>query len=149
MRYVVGFAFDEKLKRVVLIRKNRPAWQAGLLNGVGGKVEEIDGRIETPEEAMAREFREEVDLDYPLPRTVWKRFCRLDGSDWRVDMLRAKLLGQVFERIRGGRTDEKIEIHKVGKLPKDTLNNLRWLVPMAVNCFGKDREFEFAHVEYV
>src|SRR5690349_13991679 len=36
--YALGFLFDGT-GRVVLIRKRRPAWQAGLLNGVGGKVE--------------------------------------------------------------------------------------------------------------
>lgn len=37
--YVVGFMLDQAREHVVLIEKNRPAWQAGKLNGVGGKVE--------------------------------------------------------------------------------------------------------------
>jgi len=35
-RYVLGFCFGPSLTTVVLIKKNRPAWQAGRLNGVGG-----------------------------------------------------------------------------------------------------------------
>lgn len=43
---------------VLLILKDRPAWMAGRLNLVGGKVEEG----ESPEDAMIREFREETSL---------------------------------------------------------------------------------------
>ena len=55
-KFVVGFAFDNTLSNVVMIRKNRPEWQKGSLNGVGGHIE--DGEIAI--EAMAREFREET-----------------------------------------------------------------------------------------
>src|SRR5688572_3151742 len=43
---------------VLLIHKNRPAWQAGKLNLPGGKVEEG----ETPEQAVIREFMEETGI---------------------------------------------------------------------------------------
>lgn len=55
-RYVLGFLFSEDGSRVLLIWKNRPAWQAGKLNGIGGKIE--DG--EQPLDAMKREFVEET-----------------------------------------------------------------------------------------
>jgi 8-oxo-dGTP diphosphatase len=55
-RYTCGFCFNEAMDRVVLIQKNRPAWQAGKLNGVGGHVE--DG--ESPIDCMIREFQEEA-----------------------------------------------------------------------------------------
>ena len=64
--WVVGFLMDSDAEQVILIRKNRPEWQAGKLNGVGGKVEpgELIGG------AMYREFREETgvivqDIRYP------------------------------------------------------------------------------------
>lgn len=50
-QYVLGFLFNENLTKVVLVRKKRPEWQCGLLNGVGGKIE--DG--EPPLDAMVRE----------------------------------------------------------------------------------------------
>jgi hypothetical protein len=53
-RYVLGFMVWGSL--VSLIRKKRPKWQAGKLNGVGGHVEEG----EPPRNAMAREFFEET-----------------------------------------------------------------------------------------
>jgi 8-oxo-dGTP pyrophosphatase MutT (NUDIX family) len=56
-RYVVGFIFNEAFDRILLVFKNRPAWQSGLLNGVGGKIE---ARDKTPLAAMEREFAEET-----------------------------------------------------------------------------------------
>ena len=37
--YVTGFLFSSDRDRVVLIEKLSPAWQRGLFNGVGGKIE--------------------------------------------------------------------------------------------------------------
>lgn len=54
--YVLGFAFSLDRKLVVLIQKNRPEWQAGKINGIGGKLE----LNEDPDVAMAREFKEET-----------------------------------------------------------------------------------------
>ena len=57
--YVVGFAFNNNTpKEVLLIRKAYPLWQAGHLNGVGGKIEPG----ETPVAAMVREFAEEAKI---------------------------------------------------------------------------------------
>jgi 8-oxo-dGTP pyrophosphatase MutT (NUDIX family) len=53
---VVGIAFDFSNDAFVLMRKNRPKWMAGQLNGVGGKI----NPDETPAQAMAREFEEET-----------------------------------------------------------------------------------------
>jgi hypothetical protein len=55
-RFVLGFVFDFEAKKVLLVLKNRPDWQTGLLNGLGGKIE----ADETPLEAMEREFKEET-----------------------------------------------------------------------------------------
>ena len=55
-RYVLGFVFSLDASRVLLIWKNRPEWQKGKLNGIGGKIEEG----ELPIDAMKREFSEET-----------------------------------------------------------------------------------------
>ena len=39
-RYVLGFLFNPQHTSVVLVKKNRPDWQRGFYNGVGGHVEE-------------------------------------------------------------------------------------------------------------
>src|SRR5439155_26466068 len=79
--YVCGFLFSPDRGRVVLIRKRRPAWQAGKLNGVGGKLE----AGETPIDAMRREFREEAAVDVH----DWQHVLTLTGTDWQGHFFRA------------------------------------------------------------
>jgi 8-oxo-dGTP pyrophosphatase MutT (NUDIX family) len=91
MNYVCGILFNWKLTEFLLIRKNRPDWAKGKWNGIGGKIETyleniktkerrlaiagqtilIPGEfsladyitiIETPLEAMVREFHEETGI---------------------------------------------------------------------------------------
>ena len=60
MEYVVGLIFSEcNPNRLLMIRKNRPDWQSGKLNGIGGKIE----KNESADQAMTRECNEECDLD--------------------------------------------------------------------------------------
>ena len=40
MNYCAGFLFDPEKELVVLIEKQKPAWQKGKLNAVGGKIEQ-------------------------------------------------------------------------------------------------------------
>ena len=72
--YVVGFAFDADLHYVSLIRKNKEGWQKGLMNGLGGHVDEG----ETPEQAMVREFLEEGDVATNADQ--WIYFLDMIGS---------------------------------------------------------------------
>jgi len=55
--YVAGFAFNGD--RVLLIEKTKPEWQAGKLNGIGGKVEKYD---HDEYAAQCREFWEETGI---------------------------------------------------------------------------------------
>lgn len=67
--YVVGFLIDPTNRRVALIKKDKPAWQKGYWNGIGGKVE----LREEPKQAMAREFKEEAGAwieDWNYDRTM-------------------------------------------------------------------------------
>ena len=49
--YTLGFVFDSSQEKVLLVHKQRPAWQAGKVNGIGGKVE----LGETPHTGIVRE----------------------------------------------------------------------------------------------
>ena len=53
--YAIGFLFNKDLTKVALINKNKPGWQKGKLNGIGGKIGH-----EKPICAMCREFEEET-----------------------------------------------------------------------------------------
>jgi 8-oxo-dGTP diphosphatase len=74
--YVLGFAFTLDKSKVVLIKKDRPVWQAGKLNGVGGKVELMDL---SNYQSMVREFYEETGV--PTEENDWKNFARMDFED--------------------------------------------------------------------
>ena len=65
--YACGFLFSLDRQRVLLIRKRRPAWQAGKLNGLGGKIEPG----ETPDAAARREVLEETGLVVPHVEHLW------------------------------------------------------------------------------
>lgn len=112
--YVVGFAFSGHLDCVAMITKTKPEWQNGLLNGIGGKIE--DG--ETPLQAMIREWDEECEI---LVDKDWKQFAvvagRADnGKIWRVVFFHTKIMygrGTVGYSMgkNYGKEEERIEIY--------------------------------------
>lgn len=120
-RMVVGFLFRETPKRVVLIKKNRPAWQAGLWNGVGGHVKKGEPAIV----AMRREFAEETGMHV----SGWCLFARGRGPIWTVDFFTA------FGPIENARsvTDEEVRHFAVATLPQNIIPQLRWLIPLALD----------------
>ncbi len=122
--YVVGFALDKVKQRVLLIEKLRPAWQLGLLNGVGGKRE----FGETPHMAMCREFLEETGAY--IPKQAWRKFSTLIAKDneWRVFFFSANGEGIAPRQIE----EEKPVWVPYLQLPSRVINNLRWLIPMAL-----------------
>ena len=116
--YVVGFAFG--VGEVALIRKARPDWQKGRLNGIGGHIEEG----ESSHEAMVREFEEETGVKI----VIWDLFAKLQGKDWSCDFFR--VFGVDLTTLKTT-TDEEVLVYPVNDLPAETLPNLRWLIPLA------------------
>lgn len=120
--FVVGFLFAPDFGEVLLIEKDRPEWQAGLLNGLGGKVEPG----EMPLAAMRREFREEAGLDV----SGWELFCRRTG-DWGVVHCFA-----ATGDVRAARTveSEPVRVVPVRALPTlRTVPSVQWMVPLALD----------------
>lgn len=121
--YVVGFAFFGK--QVLLIEKNRPEWQKGLLNGVGGKIE--DGEI--PSEAMKREFEEETGA---ILSDSWQHAITL------IDRKTGHIvyIFRIFEEsdranlINYQKTDESLSLHYWDELPDTVIYNLNWMIPL-------------------
>ncbi len=126
---MVGFAFSRDLTAVLLIRKQRPASQAGKLNGVGGKLEVG----EEPIDAMVREFREETGL--ATSPDDWQLFAVLDSPKWEVTFFRGCFDDSFLASAAGTMlTHERIEYWDVDRLPEqDTLRNLRWLIPFCMD----------------
>jgi 8-oxo-dGTP diphosphatase len=137
--YVLGFLFSHDLREVLLIRKNRPEWQAGKMNGIGGKIEvdDID-----KQKAMTREFHEEAGLWIE----EWRLFASMYGADamseddgdrgWRVFCYCA--VGDLAKCST--RTDEHVVIVRVADLclyeqthdkPQEIVENISWMIPLA------------------
>lgn len=125
--YVVGFMYADTSRGVVLIRKNRPDWQAGLLNGVGGKRE----RGETLVQAMVREFYEETGV--ATVEGDWSQFCELEDTERGGRVAFFAMLDRSLDLYAAveSRTDERIEKWAMDPaVPLGTVPNLRWLIPL-------------------
>ena len=121
--YVAGFLFDSYLEYVVLIRKEKPAWQKGKLNGVGGKIEEG----ETPAQAMRREFLEETGMDVEH----WNQYVTLTGEGFTVHFFHARSHDPFLVKST---TDETVRVYEIENLSRlQTIPNLQWLIPCALN----------------
>ncbi len=124
--FVVGFAFSKDRSKVVLVKKNRPAWQAGRMNGVGGKFE--DG--ESPSECMVREFLEETGVQTSIED--WHYYTKIIGRDGDVFFFRMfddKVLSATTQN------DEEVVIleTKLDLLREHGLSNVPWLVGIALD----------------
>jgi 8-oxo-dGTP diphosphatase len=145
--YVLGFLFSPDLSRVVLIRKERPTWQAGKLNGVGGKVDPG----EDAHTAMVREFREETGVQIP----EWYQFATIGGPDAAHDHISDFKLSvfyaiSVFYDIVTSMTDERVTIYRVEHLMDAdavTVPNVRWLLQMALSLTRGEGAKSFAIAE--
>lgn len=137
---VVGFAFDEDRKTVVLIRKQRPQWMAGKLNGVGGKVEPGESMLD----AMIREFWEEAGVS--TVTSDWDHFMTMDGRGWRIHYFR--MFNNKKVAAAETLTDEQVVIVSAtcfDRLNRDGISNLVWIVGLALD---KDGSRVKTHVSY-
>lgn len=118
--YVLGFVMWGD--RVLLIRKNRPAWQAGKLNGIGGKVE----AGESPRAAMVRECWEETAIH--TTAADWRLFALMDGTGWDCSCYVAEI-DQVWNHRSV--TDEILGVYDTKMVPPTALPNVPYLIAMA------------------
>ena len=122
-QYVAGLLFDDNASRVALVLKNRPAWQAGHFNAIGGKIEPDEG----PSDAMTREFVEEAGVE--LEWTFQFVLGRADVYEvyffaaWNTEAL--ELVTTV--------EDEPIYILDPLNLPENTIFNIRWITPLIMD----------------
>jgi 8-oxo-dGTP diphosphatase len=126
--YVLGFAFNREKTKVLLIKKNRPTWQAGLFNGIGGKIEVFDV---FPIKAMIREFIEETGLSTTTDQ--WNQYATLGSPNFQVTCY-----WSILDNINDYKsiTDEEVLLVDIQDLFnvqfKNCLDNLLWLIPMAL-----------------
>ena len=150
--WVMGFCFDETWPNcdnvVALIRKNKPEWQKGKLNGIGGSIKPG----ETAMTAMIREWYEGTGID--LPPNCWQPTITLTYPMGRVQCFRA--FTNLRERWPYGLgttgniiTDEGVVSMWACGIVVNAANargaipNLAWHIPL-----HKDREmFNVGHIE--
>lgn len=125
--YAVGFVHTDDA--VALIRKDRPEWQAGFLNGIGGKLE----KGETPLEAMIRECKEEAGR-YVGP---WEHFLTLEGTTARVFCFAVydEDKEHIYKLEQQPGESEPIEVWfmnwlNTGIEESETVPNLKWIIPL-------------------
>lgn len=107
--------------KILAIRKNRPAWQAGRLNLPGGKVEPG----ENPFQAARRELEEETGLCV-LREPI--HVGTLKGPGYLVDLMGCDTRNTQFNQT----TDEEVFWIEIKKLLADpqTINELRVTIPL-------------------
>ncbi len=123
-KYVLGFMFDQKSYGVLLIQKIKPAWQAGKLNGIGGKIEPNENSLQ----AMQREFKEETGID----QFYWEWVTQISGDDWSVEVFTCK-----DDKIHdfASMEDEHVLYIPLDELHSyDVISNLDWLIPMCLDA---------------
>lgn len=119
--YVAGLLFNQARTNVALIQKNRPLWQQGKLNAIGGKIE----TNEEPLDAMRREFKEETGQHVE----DWRLFLTLVGLTWKVHFFTA-----FGDYTLTTTTDETVFSIKVADITAyNIIPNLSWIIPMALD----------------
>lgn len=132
MKYVVGFIFSMNMHSVILIKKNKPEWQRGKLNGIGGKIELGESSID----AMVRECKEETGLN--IAANAWTRFAHFTSDLANIDFYFVR--SDALYDAKTMETEEIIIFRVLGLSMLNTIPNLQWLIPLAVNwdrqCHG-------------
>jgi len=121
-QYVLALLFTADRRRVVLMHKSRPAWQAGRVNALGGKLHAGESALD----AARREVREEGGVDV----ASWEEFLVWDDPVYRMHAVRAfdDAALQAYSA-----EDQAVFVADVAALPPNLIDNLRWLVPLALD----------------
>lgn len=145
MKYVLGFRFREsdlpEQTSVALIQKKKPFWQAGKLNGIGGKVEHDEdypmarlhrGVMVTGQQmAMAREFKEETGVE-TMPHS-WQQFGVLIHGDNEIYLFRSFCEAPHAPVLQVLTNERPVWLKLISLRLYPRMGNLDWLVPIALD----------------
>lgn len=137
--HTLGFIFDAKLSQVLLMQKERPDWQKGRVNGIGGKIESGEESISS----IVREVFEETGLQ--TKKEEWIYIGEIKSDTYAVDVYTLIYKGEFNDA--SSTTDEEVNWFEVNKIPENAIHNLCWLVPLAIDKI-KNSEFRNFSVYY-
>lgn len=143
-QYVLAFIFNKDLDSVWLIKKNKPEWQKGCLNGIGGKIE----RGERPIDAMERELREETGIRLPgvdpLMSVGRMQGINNDGEDFQVFIYASV----VDDRLESKETEE-VSLYKLEDVKKHrVIGNVPMLIEACLYRISQSSHFNYMVMEY-
>jgi 8-oxo-dGTP pyrophosphatase MutT (NUDIX family) len=126
-KYVCGLLFQGN--KLLMTEKKYPDWQAGLLNGCGGKVEPGEENYE----AMFREAREEMNLRVDDYTRSWSFFATETGPDYVVTFFRAMAHVTYAPPLVNDVGESIVSIFPLHEADRKMVGNLRWLIPLALD----------------
>lgn len=132
-KYVAGFLFrvipnTPRFKEVLLVRKNHPDWQRGMMNGIGGEIESG----ESMHTCMMREFKEEANFI----TNGWDLFSSEHGPGYEVWFFRHTIEGPLAEKYvapPANDANEALEWCDALNVKYPVIGNLNWLLPLALD----------------
>ena len=122
LTYVLALLFTPDGSHIVLMHKTRPAWQAGRVNALGGKLLPGEGAVD----AARREVLEEAGVEVE----GWEEFLVWDDPVYRMHAVRAFDPAAAEARTA---EDQEVFLAPTAALPPNLIDNLRWLVPLALD----------------
>lgn len=129
-KMVLGVALSTDKSEVVVIRKLKPAFMAGKLNVIGGKVEEGEELID----AMVREFSEAAGIE--TEPSEWTEMGNISGSDFYVGLYH-RSNDDVFSLEPHGRIvddGEVVSLRRVSSIPnQNPMGNLMEIIQAAID----------------
>ena len=138
-KYTLAFIFDNAMDRVLLVHKLSPEWQAGKLNGVGGKIEEGENSLA----CIVREVREETGL--VTRGDEWIYLGEMGSGSWQMHVFTFVYKGKPSDARSADKED--VEWFDMKTLPLNTISNLTWLIPIAIDRI-KNKEIGDFSVRY-
>lgn len=135
IRYVIGFLFNDLLDEVALIKKTKPKWQAGKLNGIGGKIENYDYTVN---DAMSREFEEETGVK--IDNNDWIQYTKIEDEDWEMYCF-TSVSNKIYDVKTT--TEEEVIIVKIKDLHNyPHIHNIPELIKLAIDYIIKSNDTE-------